>query len=164
MIRYFRHVNGFLAIDTTMRVQQAPGFLYGKCAEQPGDVGTIIERVWDPTTLGAEIPPEDVPTVWLRAFGFTAPPPLNLPPRLTQQPWRGVKPPPEEEINLLPGKSYLVPLMPLDEYEAWMIHGCEDDVVHRVIDVGFPWDTAGGAVKTIGFAGLLLLLLLLGVA
>jgi hypothetical protein len=161
MIRYFRHVNGFLAIDTSMRVQQAPGFLYGKCAEQPGDLTSIIERIWDSTTLENEVSVEDVPKAWLRAFGFNIPPPPDRP---TRRPSRVTPPPEEEEVNPLPGKSYLVPLMPLDEYEAWLTHGCDDDVVHRIIDVGFPWETAGGVVKTIGLAAVILFLLAIGVA
>jgi hypothetical protein len=162
MIRYFRHVNGFLAIDTTMRVQQAPGFLYGKCAEQPGDLTSIIERIWDSTTLENEVSVEDIPKVWLRAFGFNIPPSDRPTRRPTRRPSRVTPPPEEEEVNLLPGKSYLVPLMPLDEYEAWMTHSCEDDMIRHIIDVGFPWETSGGAVKTVCLAGLLLLLLTLG--
>lgn len=163
MIHYFPDGDGYIAVDSTQRVRQAPGFLYGRCATQSGDLNTIVERIWSPTQLKGEVPEKNVPDDWVAALGFEATPAPSQRTKRLRQP-RQREELPEEGANLLPGKSYLVPLMPLDEYEAWMNRDCDDEGGKRFItDIGFPWETSGGAVSATMLVCFLLIFLCLGV-
>ena len=144
-IHYFRDGGGYIAVDTSQRVQQAPGFLYGRCAARTGDLRTICDRVWSPTALKNEVESDEVPSDWRESLGFESTTPVGRSKgrskgRSRQQPvW-------DERPNQLPEKSYLVPLMPLAEYEAFLNRDCEvEPVKHRMINMGFPWETSTGS-------------------
>jgi len=164
-IHYFPDGDGFIAVDSTQRVHQAPGFLFGRCADPAGDLSTIIERIWSPTDLKDEVPEANVPDDWIEALGFGAtltPTPRAVRPGRAAKPRKDVW---EEGPNLLPGKSYLVPLIPLDEYEEWMNRDCEVVPAKRsyMTNLGFPWETSTGAASMTTLVCILFILLFVGV-
>jgi len=141
MIHYFNDgAGGFIGIDTSQRVREVPNFLFGKHAATPGDITTIQERIWSPTALTDEVPASEVPDEWITALGLgedARPRPLRRKRRTSER---------EEawpENNPMPEKSFLVPLVPLDEYEAFM---ADDDNPTDPTDVRFPWETGVGQV------------------
>lgn len=164
-VHYFQDGNGYLAIDTTQKVRQAPGFLFGRCADPAGNLSTIIERIWSPTDLKDEVPEANVPDDWIKALGFEA---TLTPTSRAERPRRVAKPHDDtwnEGPNLLPGRSYLVPLMPLDEYEEWMNRDYEgEEPVRRYMtNLGFPWETSTGAASMTTLVCILLIFLCIGI-
>jgi len=142
MIHYFSDKSGgFIGVDTSQRVREVPGYLFGRGAYIPGEISNIQERIWNPTDLGTTVPLEDVPDDWVTALGFEDAPLIMRPGRQPRQPREPREPREPEwvENNPLPGKSFLVPLVPLDEYYDFMGTGMDTD--DGSTDIRFPWET-----------------------
>lgn len=167
MIHYFSDkFDGFIGVDTSQRVREVPGYLFGRGARTPGDIATIQERIWNPTDLGTSIPIEEVLDDWLMALGFENEPVIVRPGRQLRQPRqprqsrqsRQPREPEWSEPNPLPGKSFLVPLVPMNEYLDFMATSIDGN---DSTDIRFPWEkTHPRTVLTM--SGCIVLFMILG--
>jgi len=167
MIHYFSDkFDGFIGVDTSQRVREAPSYFFGRGASTPGDISTIQERIWNPINLGTSIPIEEVLDDWLTALGFENEPVTVRPGRQSRQSReprepRAPREPEWVENNPLPGKSFLVPLVPMNEYLDFM--ATSTDRSNDSTDIRFPWEkthprtalTMGGCIFLFMILGLL---------